>query len=59
MDLGTLELVAQPSDQEPSEVLSTPPKKTANLRLDEESVAMLDVLMLDEDRSTQREMIAC
>jgi hypothetical protein len=57
MDRDTPELMPQPSDHEQTAVLSTTLKKTANLRLDAESVAMLDALMQDEDRSSQRDML--
>jgi hypothetical protein len=56
-DAATPDLVVQPRHQEPSAVRSTAPKKTAALRLDEESVAMLAALMEDEDRSSQHDMI--
>jgi hypothetical protein len=57
MHAATPDLVVQPRHQEPSAVRSTVVKKTATLRLDEESVAMLDALMDDEDRSSQHDMI--
>jgi hypothetical protein len=47
----------QPRHQESSAVRSTALKKTILLRLDAESLAMLDALMQDEDRSSERDMI--
>ena len=57
MNVETSEPVSQPHHHEPSAVHSTALKKTANLWLDEESLAMLDALVQDEDRSSQRDMI--
>jgi len=57
MDRDTPEPVSQPRHQEPSAVRATALKKTANLRRDAESVAMLDALMQHEDRRSQRDMI--
>jgi hypothetical protein len=57
MDQDTPELVMQPSDHEQPAVLSTMLQKPATLRLDAESVAMLNALMQDEDRSSQRDML--
>jgi hypothetical protein len=57
MDLDTPEHVVHPQDQEASAVHSTALKQTATLRLDAESLAMLDALMQEEDRGSQRDMI--
>jgi hypothetical protein len=57
MDQDTPAREIQPRHQEPSVVRSTALKKTATLRLDAESLVMLDALMQDEDRSSQRDMI--
>jgi hypothetical protein len=57
MDQDTPALVVHPHHQESSAVGSTALNKTATFRLDAESVVLLDALMQDEDRSSQREMI--
>jgi hypothetical protein len=56
-DLDTPEHVVHSHQQETSAGHSTALKQTAILRLDAELLAMLDALMEDEDRSSQREMI--
>ena len=49
--------VSPSAAQEPPAMPPAVPVKTAVLRLDAESLTMLDALMQDEDRSSQRDML--
>jgi hypothetical protein len=49
--------MSQSTDRETLDVRAKTSRQSTNIRLDDESLGMLDALMQDEDRSSQREMI--